>query len=81
MGRLAGGLILRFELVRQAGDGVALFANLVAGLLDAVLREVGGKALDRSDAQVYRFGRRYLDSVHASRRLRETEAEILDASS
>lgn len=50
-------------------------------ILDAVLREIGGKALDRSDAQVYRLGRRYLDSLHASRRLRETEAEIFDAAS
>ena len=49
-------------------------------ILDAVLREVGGKALDRSDARVYRLGRRYLDSLQASRRLREAATEIFEES-
>lgn len=48
-------------------------------ILDAVLCEVGGKALDRSDMQVHRSGSRYLENLHASLRLREAEAQIFDA--
>ncbi|MBB4100747.1 hypothetical protein [Sphingomonas kyeonggiensis] len=47
-------------------------------LLDAVLREVGGKALDRSDARIFKLGVHYLTKVNASRVLGEAIDEIFN---
>lgn len=46
-------------------------------ILDAVLREVGGKALDRHDAKVFRVGVDYVNSVKASRGLRASLEEVV----
>lgn len=47
-------------------------------ILDAVLREVGGKALDRHDAKVFRVGVDYIASVNANRVLRKDLEELYD---
>jgi hypothetical protein len=44
-------------------------------ILDAVLREVGGKALDRHDAKVFRVGVDYIANLNAARHLRDSVAE------
>jgi hypothetical protein len=46
-------------------------------ILDAVVREVGGKALDYSDAQVFKLGKSYLANIHSSRQLQATVTEVL----
>ncbi|WP_264940433.1 hypothetical protein [Sphingomonas caeni] len=46
-------------------------------ILDAVLREVGGKALDRADARIFKLGQRYIASINAERDLRDTVDGIL----
>jgi hypothetical protein len=46
-------------------------------ILDAVLREVGGKALDRHDAKVFRVGVDYVNSVGATRALHDSLAEVI----
>lgn len=45
-------------------------------LLDAVLREIGGKAVDRHGAKIFRVGKSYVASVNAARVLREEVAEL-----
>ncbi len=44
-------------------------------LLDAIIREVGGKALDRNDAKVFRIGVDYVASVNSARVLRKNLVE------
>lgn len=46
-------------------------------ILDAVLREVGGKAVDWHGAKVLRVGYDFLGSVRANRDLRESLAEVI----
>lgn len=46
-------------------------------LLDAVLREVGGKALDANDAKVFEIGTRYVASVNAERDLDDLVSKTL----
>lgn len=46
-------------------------------ILDAVLREVGGKALDRHEAKMLRVGHDHLESVRASSSLRDSLAEVI----
>lgn len=45
-------------------------------ILDAVLREVGGKALDEQDAKEFRIGKSYVASLSAARTLREDVADL-----
>jgi hypothetical protein len=45
-------------------------------ILDAVLRDVGGKALNESDAKEFRIGRSYVASLNAARTLREDVADL-----
>jgi len=47
-------------------------------VLDAVLREVGGKAIDRQGAKVFRIGVDYVASVNAARVLRDSVADLFD---
>ena len=47
-------------------------------ILDAVLREVGGKALDRHDAKVFRIGVDYIASMNANRNLRACLEDLYD---
>lgn len=49
-------------------------------ILDAVLREVGGKAMDWHDAKVFRVGADYVNCLGASRALRESLAEVISPS-
>jgi hypothetical protein len=46
-------------------------------VLDALVREVGGKALDRHDAKYFRIGKRYVDHLNASRALRQEMEELI----
>jgi hypothetical protein len=48
-------------------------------ILDALVREVGGKALDRNGASYFRVGKRYVDYLNAARALREDVAKIFSA--
>lgn len=47
-------------------------------LLDAIVREVGGKALDRHDAKVFRIGVDYVANVSSARTLRENLVNYFD---
>lgn len=63
----------------QASPFLALIAMTRRfDILDAVLREVGGKALDRHDAKVFRVGVDYIASVNADRNLRVGLEELYD---
>lgn len=44
-------------------------------ILDAVLREIGGKALNRHDTKIFRIGVEYVASVNADRALQEAMAD------
>lgn len=46
-------------------------------ILDAILREVGGKALDANDAKVFEIGTRYVSSVNAERDLDDLVSKTL----
>lgn len=45
-------------------------------ILDAVLREIGGKALDRSDARIFRIGKYYVENINATRDLQAVVQDI-----
>jgi predicted subunit of tRNA(5-methylaminomethyl-2-thiouridylate) methyltransferase len=46
-------------------------------LLDAVLREVGGKALNAKDSKVFEIGKRYVESLNAARALDDLVSKTL----
>ena len=50
-------------------------------LLDAILREVGGKALDANDAKIFEIGKRYVESLNAERALDDLVAATLHSPS
>ena len=69
------------EARREHKISASRFLALIAmtgrfDILDAVLREVGGKALDRYDAKVFHIGVDYVASVNANRILREDIADL-----
>jgi len=45
-------------------------------VLDAILREVGGKALDRSDSSIFQLGKAYVNTVNADRELRSLKEAL-----
>lgn len=65
------------EARREHKIPASRFLTLIAvtrrfDILDAVLREIGGKALDRQGAKILRVGMDYAASVRAARVLRES---------
>ena len=66
----------RRDLKIQASHFLALIAMTRRfDILDAVLREIGGKALDGRQAKVYRTGVDFLESLNAERALRQRVEE------
>jgi hypothetical protein len=45
-------------------------------ILDALLREVGGKALDQNDAKVYEIGTKFVTSLNAEHDLQESLSKV-----
>lgn len=69
------------EVRREHKISASRFFALIAitgrfDIFDAIVREIGGKALSQSDAKVFRIGHDYVASLEAEKRLRDRVSDL-----